>query len=82
MDIPLIAAISNLGFQDKGTIDDLEKVVAHLFMHDSVTKRKSASGNANSDNLAHVSETEVNVSSPAPGKSSKGETSVEIRHCK
>ena len=48
-------------------------------MCDLVVKRKSASGTANKDKLAHVSEENASASSSASGKASKGKTGVEFR---
>ena len=53
---PLLAAIANLGLEDKGTIDDFEKAAVHLLMHDPVNKCKSASGPSNRGQLTHISE--------------------------
>ena len=39
-DTLLLAAISNLGLEDKGMIDDFEKASSHLLVHDLVVKRK------------------------------------------
>ena len=59
-------------------IDDLEKAVAHLLVHDSVAKREITCGN----NMAHASEVEASISSSASVKVSKYKTCVEIRHYK
>ena len=74
--MPLLAAIVNLGLEDKGMTDDFENASAHLLMCDSVAKRKSAAGPSNRDNITHVSEETVSVSSCVSNKVSKGKTRV------
>lgn len=81
-DTAILAAIANLGLEYRGMIDNLEKVAAHLLMHDPVAKLKSAYGNGNGYNVAHLSYAEVSVSLAASGKVSKGKTGVEIRYYK
>ena len=50
----LLAAIANLVLEDKFMIDDFENSATHLLMHDPVSKRRSASGPSNTDQLTHV----------------------------
>ena len=79
IDSPLLSVTANLDLEEKGMIDYFEKDASHLLIRDPVAKRKSASGNVNEDNLAHVSETEAGENSTASGKASKKKTGSEIR---
>ena len=81
-DVLLLAAIANLDIGDKGVINDFKKSSDHLLMHGPATKRKSASGIANKDNLYHVLEANASASLSVSVKASKGKTSVEFRHYK
>ena len=78
----MLAAIDNLGLEDKGMIDNFEKTVTRLLMCGPVVKRKSAPRPSNSDNLEHVSEATLSESSSASDKESKFKTGVEFRHYK
>ena len=69
---PLLAAIANLGLEDKGMNDDFEKTDSHLLMNDLVTKRKITSGPSNRDQPTHVSKATASISTYASDEVSKG----------
>lgn len=75
----MLVVVASIGLEEKKMIDDFDNTASHMIMHHPVAKRKSASSNANGDNMDHVPEEEAIASSCVSGKSSKGKTIEEAR---